>query len=122
MTNNVKTRDKAKFDVFVSAVHILAEWLGAEIEDDPMPISKFKSNYSSLLREALSGHLKQISRGRERYVVLTEDQVIAMAGQRNKGGSLADTIASIATPTAKLDTSGVLTRGSMYEPYSLENS
>ncbi|TAL92554.1 MAG: hypothetical protein EPN69_08340 [Rhodanobacter sp.] len=109
---------RTRSDTFLSAMHSLAEKLGLMVKDAPMPISKFKSDYGSLLRGAMSGRLQQISRGSERYVVLTEDQVIAIVRSSNRRNSLADTLASIQTPSQPLDAS-VMVAGSRQDPYSL---
>ena len=56
----------AQVDAYTLAVQSLAEKLGVTANDDPMPLSKFKSAYSGLLNAALKGSVQQISRGRER--------------------------------------------------------
>ncbi len=109
-------------DEFTSAVQSLAQGLGVTVMDNPMPISKFKSDYSGLLRVALNGSVQQISRGRERYVILTEKQVIAMARSSSKGNTLADTLASIQIPSMRLDASVALVAGAKQEQYSLMDS
>ena len=80
MSMAFKTPESASVDMFARAVESLARKLGVAASDTPMPISKFKSDYSGLLRDSKAGELQQISRGSERYLVLSEDQVIAMVG------------------------------------------
>ncbi len=123
MTTVVKSQDdQTQTDTFMSALHSLAERLGLKVKDDPMPISKFKSYYNGLLKAASSGRLQQISRGGERFVVLTEEQVIAMVGASRTKSSLADTLASIKAPSRPLDTSGAMVAGSKHDPYSLTDA
>lgn len=108
-------------DAFTSAVHSLAQRLGVTATVEPMPISKFKSDYSGLLTAALNGSVQQISRGRERFVLLTEQQVITLAKSSGNRSSLADTLASIQTPSMALDASVALVPG-YQEQYSLKVS
>lgn len=108
-------------DQFRKALEDMARELGMPVSTSPMPISKFKSDYSGLLRDAQAGELQQISRGRERYLVLTEDQVIAVvdSGRSRKRKTLADALASVERPTGVLNTASAMTPGSRYDPYSL---
>ncbi len=123
MATAFKSQDQqTQFDAFVSALHALAGRLGVKVKDDPMPISKFKSDYSGVLKAASSGRLQQISRGRERFVVLTEEQVIAMVQSSSRKSSLADTLASIKVPSKPLDASAVMVAGSKHDPYALTDS
>ena len=105
-------------DKFASSVQFLAEKLDLAVNDDPMPISKFKASYNDLLKAALKA-LQQFSRGRDRYLVLTEDQVIALAHSGAKPTSLADTLASIKAPSTPIPASAVMVRGAKQEQYSL---
>lgn len=109
-------------DAYTCAVQSIAQTLGVTAKDEPMPISKFKSNYSGLLRAALNGSVQQISRGRERYVVLTEGQVIALAKLRGNQMSLADTLASIQIPPMALAASAAMIPGNRQEQFFLINS
>lgn len=109
-------------DAFASAVQSLAQKLGATATDDPTPISEFKANYGGLLSAARSGRVQQISRGGERYVVLTEEQVIAIARFSSSRHSLADTLASIRAPTMILEASSVMVPGQNHEQYVLNAS
>ncbi len=121
MSTVVKSRERIGGDVFAKALEELAGKLGLLVSDSPMPISKFKSDYSGLLRGAMAGQLQQISRGNERYLVLTEEQVIAMVGSSSKRRTLADTLASVQAPSGHLDTSSAMMPGSKHDPYSLPN-
>ena len=111
----------ASGDKLAEALDVLAGKLGLSVCDSPMPISKFKANYSELLCNAMAGQLQQISRGKERYLVLSEAQVIAMMRSSSKRTTLADTLASIQTPSGFLDDSMVMLPGSMHDPYTLSD-
>lgn len=119
MSTLVKLHEKIGSDVFAKAVEELAGKLGSLVGDSPMPISKFKSDYNGLLRGATAGQLQQISRGKERYLVLSEKQVIAIVGTSGKQKTLADTLASIQAPSGSLDSSSITMSGSKQDPYSL---
>jgi len=118
MATIAKSRERIGGDVFSEALNELALKLGVSVSDSPIPISKFKVHYSGLLSSAMNGQLLQISRGNERYLVLTEEQVIAMV-HSNKKRTLADTLASIQVPTGHLDVSSVMMPGPKHDPYSL---
>lgn len=103
---------------YEDALDALSKKLGQASIEEPMPISKFKSDYSGLLREALSGHLSQLSRNQERFLVLSEMQVIALAASQKQEKSLSSALRGIDSPSVKLDLSRIHTRGAG-EMYSL---
>lgn len=103
---------------YEDALDALAKKLGQAAIEEPMPISKFKSDYSGLLREALSGHLSQLSRNNERFLLLSERQVIALAAPQDQVKSLSSTLAGIDPPGVKLDLSQLHSR-SAREMYSI---
>lgn len=117
-TRSKYPRAELQSDEFASSVQFLADKLGLAVEDHPMPISKFKASYSNLLKATLKS-LQQFSRGRDRYLVLTEDQVIALVHGGAKPTSLADTLASIKAPSTPIPASAVMVRGAKQEQYSL---
>jgi hypothetical protein len=119
MTTAFKSPESVRTDIFTQAVESLARKLGVAASDTPMPISKFKSDYSGLLRDARAGQLQQISRGGERYLVLSEAQVIAMERSSSQRRTLADTLASVQAPPSTLDTSLALLPGERHEPFTL---
>lgn len=119
MSMAFKFPESASADSFSRAVESLARKLGVAASDTPMPISRFKSDYSGLLRDARAGELQQISRGSERYLVLSEDQVIAMERSGSQRRTLADTLASVQTPSSPLDASAALLPGARREPFAL---
>lgn len=105
-------------DRFSSALRFLADRLGLVAGNEPMPISKFKASYGDLLEAASKGP-QQLSRGRERYVVLTEAQVIALAQSSARPASLAETLSSIKAPSAPLGASAAMVRGAPQDQFSL---
>ena len=119
MSMAFKTPESASVDMFARAVESLARKLGVAASDTPMPISKFKSDYSGLLRDSKAGELQQISRGSERYLVLSEDQVIAMERSSSQRKTLADTLASVPAPSSPLDASSALLPGARHGPFAL---
>ena len=119
MSMAFKTPESASVDMFARAVESLARKLGVAASDTPMPISKFKSDYSGLLRDSKAGELQQISRGSERYLVLSEDQVIAMERSSSQQRSLADTLASVQAPSGALDAGAALLPGELHDPFTL---
>ncbi|GAA3985357.1 hypothetical protein GCM10022279_05680 [Comamonas faecalis] len=119
MSATFKSPESARADVFTEAVESLARKLGVAASDTPMPISKFKSDYSGLLRDARAGALQQISRGGERYLVLSEAQVIAMERSSSQRRTLADTLASVQAPSSALDTGAALLPGAQYDAFTL---
>lgn len=119
MSTALKSPESGSIDMFSRAVENLARKLGVDASDTPMPISKFKSDYSGLLRDARAGQLQQISRGGERYLVLSEEQVIAMERSSSQRRTLADTLASVQAPSSPLDTSPALLPGERHEAFTL---
>jgi len=119
MSTAFKSPESASIDMFSKAVESLARKLGVAASDTPMPISKFKSDYSGLLRGAKAGELQQISRGGERYLVLSEEQVIAMERSSSQRKTLADTLASVQAPSSPLDMSSALLPGERHAPFAL---
>ncbi len=119
MSMAFKSPESASVDRFAKAVESLARKLGVAASDTPMPISKFKSDYSGLLRDAKAGELQQISRGSERYLVLSEDQVIAMERSGSQHRTLADTLASVPAPSSPLDACLALLPGARHGPFAL---
>ncbi len=114
-----KSPKSASVDMFARAVESLARKLGVAASDTPMPISRFKSDYSGLLRDSRAGELQQISRGSERYLVLSEEQVIAMERSGSQRRTLADTLASVQAPSSPLDASAALLPGARHGPFAL---
>ena len=55
MSTALKSPESARIDIFTQAVESLARKLGVAASETPMPISKFKSDYSGLLRDARAG-------------------------------------------------------------------
>ncbi len=119
MSMAFKSPEDASVDMFSRAVESLARKLGVAASDTPMPISKFKSDYSGLLRDSKAGELQQISRGSERYLVLSEDQVIAMERSSSQRRTLADTLASVQKPSSPLNAPSALLPGALHEPFAL---
>ena len=119
MSTALKSPESARSDIFTQAVESLARKLGVAASETPRPISKFKSDYSGLLRDARAGQLQQISRGGERYLVLSEAQVIAMERSSSQQRSLADTLASVQAPSGALDAGAALLPGERHDPFTL---
>lgn len=119
---NRSTVNPAQADKFTSAVECLAQTLGVPATDDPMPISKFKSDYRRLLKAALNGSVQQICLDAERFVLLTEKQVILLSRPSSRRNSLADTLASIQAPDMPLNASLAMVPGSELDQYPLMGS
>jgi prevent-host-death family protein len=47
----------------------------ADVSHDITPITTFRANYATLLDRASAGHVQTISRGKERFVLLSMDQI-----------------------------------------------
>ena len=107
---------------FTSVMDRLGQLLGLTVSHTQMPISHFKASYNELLRAANKGKIQQISRGQERYVLLTEDQVLALLQTGTRPRSLAASLSSITRPTSQLDESLVELPGSLNDPFAWNES
>ncbi|MCH7344334.1 type II toxin-antitoxin system Phd/YefM family antitoxin [Pelomonas sp. CA6] len=91
-------------DLFFRAAASLVDAIsGVTLDAKPTPISKFKASYGEVLDNVNHGRVQVIQQGRRRYVLLSEDQVIALAQQNKKTRSLGDIIRSVEQPPRPLD-------------------
>jgi hypothetical protein len=85
-------------DLFSNAVTTLASTFRGVVDLAPTPISLFKARYPNYLDKANRNEVQVISQGSKRYVLLSEEQVIALAEREGEQRSLGDIVRGIETP------------------------
>ena len=117
MLKNVATPE----DDFARAMSTVFDAVpGVSIEPEPTAISKFKASCDDVLNGVNEGRLQVLIEGKRRYVLLSEDQVIALAQIRERSPSLGDVVRGVVPPRRPLDLSKVhLGRRSSADPFSL---
>jgi hypothetical protein len=103
---------------FQRALYAVARVLDVVADDKPMNISTFKASYNQLLERAPFA-VQRIRRGKQMYVLLTEDQLIALASNAHRTTSLADTLADIPAPPMPLSLAGLHTAAPRHEQFSM---
>ena len=115
---NVATSEDYAFARAISTVFDAVP--GVSIEPEPTAIAKFKTSCDDVLNGVNEGRLQVLIEGKRRYVLLSEDQVIALAQIRKGSLSLGDIARSVVPPRRPLDLSKVhLGRRSSADPFSL---
>ena len=92
--------------------------LGLVLDESPMPISIFKAKYGKLLDRA-SIAVQRISRGKEIYFLLTEEQFAVLAAKSTKTTTLADTLADVPVPSMSLSLDAPHSPAPRHEQFSL---
>ena len=93
---------------------------GVSIELEPTAIAKFNISCDDVLNGVNEGRIQILLEGKRRYVLLSEDQVIALAQIRKGSLSLGDIVRSVVPPRRPLDLSKVhLGRRSSSDPFAL---
>lgn len=86
---------------FEAAVRAIAERIGARHASCAgTPISIFKVRYATVLKRAKAGSIEVLTRGRERFIVLGPEQVIALGNQASRGRLVAEVFAGLPTVPA----------------------
>ena len=95
-------------DVFARAATSLVDVLhGFTIDLKPTTISRFKASYGEVLQNANQGRIQVIAQGKKRYLLLSEEQVIALAQQSKKPRMLGELVRSIKAPVHPLGQSSL---------------
>ena len=86
---------------FEAAVRAIAERIGTRhVNCAGTPISIFKVRYATVLKRAKAGSIEVLTRGRERFIVLGREQVIALGNQASRGRLVAEVFAGLPTVPA----------------------
>lgn len=86
---------------FRAAVRVAAECVGARrINFAGTPMSVFKVRYATVLKRAKAGSIEVLTRGRERFVILAPEQVMALASRVSRGRTVAEVFAGLPTVPA----------------------
>ena len=107
-----KTLSKSKRDTkssvirtveFHGAVKVVAEHVGARhINFAGTPMSVFKVPYATVLKRAKAGSIEVLTRGRERFVILAPEQLLALVNRVSRGRRVAEVFADIPTVFASM--------------------
>lgn len=102
------TLSTGKRDRLAQALQVLAHLVGAVIPSGrPTPISLFKASYSSVLKQADEDGVALISQGTKRYVIVSEERIIALSETDRKERTVADLLDSLPRPGRRMDPQGV---------------
>lgn len=108
---------------FQGALEKLVSFVGAkEVDQAEITITEFKAKYASVLNRTDRGSLQVIKRNSRRYVILDEDQVLALTQNAHStpsaGALLADLplpSAGDSAPSSRLPASGLVRVGRLPE-------
>ena len=109
-------------DAFARAMSTVFDAVpGVSIEPEPTAVSKLKASCDDVLNGVNEGRIQILLEGKRRYVLLSEDHVIALAQIRERFPSLGDIVRGVVPPRRPLDLSKVvhLGRPSSADPFSL---
>jgi hypothetical protein len=100
----VPSLSSGKRDPLAQALQILARMVGIVIPSvRPTPISLFKASYTSVLKQADENGVALISQGAKRYVIVSEDRIIALSVTDRRERTVADLVESLPRPTRRID-------------------
>lgn len=95
---NIMARKKAAFG---AAVRSIAARVGAtQVNLRGTPMSAFKAQYAALFDRVRAGSVEVVTDGRQRFVVLDMDQVLALTSNAGGRRKVADVFASLPTVAA----------------------
>lgn len=94
-------------DLFLSAASTLSDAFKGVVAMVPTPISMFKAQYPTFLKKANEGEAQVIMQGSKRYLLLSEEQVIALAERGKKPRSLGEIVRGVETPSAPLNVQSI---------------
>jgi len=107
-------------DLFLTAATSLVDAIdGFRLNRKATKISDFKAKYSTVLNEANGGTVQLISQGGKRYLLLSEEQVIALAEQSKQTHTMADVIEAIDPPSSELAMGSLYLKRAERQPFEL---
>jgi len=107
-------------DSFARIVHgWLARVSGLTMDSDPTPISKFKASYGAVLDDVNRGRVQVITQGGKRYLLMSEDQVIAIASTSQSPRSLGEAARGLVSPDRPLDPKNLHVKAPKSRQFSL---
>ena len=109
---------------FQGALEKLVSFAGAkEVDEGEITITEFKAKYASVLNRTDRGSLKVIKRNSRRYVILDEDQVLALTQHAHTSPAASSLLADLPLPSAgegaprsRLPASGLVRLGRLPAP------
>jgi hypothetical protein len=88
-------------DPLIQALQILSHLIGSVMpraDEEPMPISRFKAKYSTILKQADVDGIALISQNGKRYVIVGEDHMVTLTSNERTMRSVADICRSLPRP------------------------
>ena len=82
---------------------------GVSIKPEPTAIAKFKTSCDDVLNGVNQGRIQILLEGNRRHVLLSEDQVIALAHMRKGSLSLVDIVSGRCEASLRASYSGAIT-------------
>lgn len=93
-------------DPLSRALRVLSHLIGSVVPlNTPMPISIFKAQYSSVLKQADHDGVALISQGSKRYVIVSEEHMVALCSNERATRTVADVCRSLPRPRQAVDLS-----------------
>jgi hypothetical protein len=88
------------------ALQVLSHLIGSAVpRNTPMPISIFKAQYGSVLKQADHDGVALISQGSKRYVIVSEEHMVALSSNERTTRTVADVCMSLPRPHRAVDLS-----------------
>ena len=101
MPSHVTANVERERDPLNRALQILSHLIGSVMpraDEEPMPISRFKAKYSTILKQADDGGMALISQNGKRYVIVGEDHMVTLTSGERTTRTVADICRSLPRP------------------------
>ena len=101
------TQAEGELDPLNRALRIVSHVIGSVMPHNttPMPISIFKARYPSILKQADHEGVALISQGSKRYVIVSEECMVALSSNERATRTVADVCMSLPHPRRAVDLS-----------------
>lgn len=113
MPSHVSTDVKQERDPLNRALQVLSHLIGSVMPRDekPMPISIFKAKYGTILKNADDDGVALISQNGKRYVIVSEDHMVALSSNERPMRTVADICRSLPRPRRAVEMSAAQMTG-----------
>jgi hypothetical protein len=88
-------------DAFREAVRAISSRIGVPNYDADVTLTEFEMDTPGLLDQARDGWLGVVSRGNERFLILSEEQTMAIAAASNRGRTVAEAFDGLPTVSTR---------------------
>lgn len=104
---------EAERDPLNRALRVLSHLIGSVVPRNttPMPISIFKAQYGSVLKQADHDGVALISQGSRRYVIVSEERMVVLSNSERATRTVADLCKALPRPSRTVDLSAAQMAG-----------